>query len=512
MNRNNVILLDGESLTLDNVEQIALNNAAVGISPKAINKIKASRQFIEEIIKTGEIVYGVNTGFGALSSVNIPENQIEELQLNLIRSHACGIGDFFSTKTTRAIMVLRANTLTKGYSGVRLELIEKLLELLNKGVHPLIPSKGSVGASGDLAPLAHLSLVLIGEGKAEYQGKTYSGNEALKKAGIEPISLKAKEGLSLINGTQVMTAMGVMYLKKAQRLGKVADIAGAMTLDAIKGTPKACYPQIHALRPHTGQIKSANNIIKLTNDSQIIASHVTCPKVQDPYSIRCIPQVHGASKDTFDYVEKILGIEINAGTDNPLVFAETKEVLSGGNFHGQPIALAMDFLGIALAELANISERRTDKALAPMFSGLPIFLTESTGLNSGLMITQYTAAALVSENKMYATPNSIDSIPTSCDKEDHVSMGTNAARKVMHILKNTSYVISIELLCGCQALDYCLPTLPGKGIQKAYNTIRHKVPKVVDDRVFHYDIEEIYKLIDSDFILKEVESVIGELE
>lgn len=512
MERNNIIFLDGDSLTQKDVEEVAINCVAVNISPKAIDKIKKSRQFIEDILKSGDVVYGVNTGFGALSCVNIPENQLEELQLNLIRSHSCGIGDYFSTRTTRAIMLLRANTLAKGYSGIRVELIEKLIELLNKRVHPLIPIKGSVGASGDLAPLAHLALVLVGEGEAEYKGNHMSGAEALKQANIEPIRLKAKEGLSLINGTQVMTAMGVMYLNKAKRIGKIADIAGAMTLDAIKGTPKACYPEIHAIRPHIGQIHSANNIIKLTHDSQIVASHVTCPKVQDPYSIRCIPQVHGASKDTFDYVSKILDIEINAGTDNPLVFAENNEILSGGNFHGQPVALAMDFLGIALAELANISERRIDKLIAPMFSGLPIFLTENNGLNSGLMITQYTAAALVSENKMYATPNSIDSIPTSCDKEDHVSMGTNAARKVMHILINTSYVLAIELLCGCQALDFCLPTLPGKGIQRAFSLIRERVPKVVEDRVFKKDIDEIYRMIDENILLEGVESVVGKLD
>ena len=512
MNKKELIYLDGDSLSLDDIESVAIDKTTVKVAPEAFDKIKASRKLIEDIIASGKIVYGVNTGFGALSSVNIPEHQIEKLQVNLIRSHACGVGEYFSVPTTRAIMLLRANTLAKGYSGVRVDLIDKLLELLNKGVHPCIPVKGSVGASGDLAPLAHLALVLIGEGEAEYKGTRYSGAEALKHAGIEPIYLKAKEGLSLINGTQVMTAMGVMYLHKAIRLGKVADIAGAMTLDAIKGTPKASYPHIHRIRPHKGQIASANNILALTKGSQIVESHVLCAKVQDPYSIRCIPQVHGASKDTFEYVKKVLEVEVNAGTDNPLVFTETNEVLSGGNFHGQPVALAMDFLGIALSELANISERRIDKLLAPMFSGLPIFLTENNGLNSGLMITQYTAAALVSENKMYATPNCVDSIPTSCDKEDHVSMGTNAARKVMHILYNSSHVIAIELLCGCQALDFNLPTKPGVGIYKAFEVIREKVPRVVEDRVFKHDIDAIYDLIDSNKLLNEVESVVNNLE
>lgn len=512
MNTKNVIFLDGNSLTLNDVEAVSVHNVPVQIAPGAIGKINASRKFIEDIIVSGQVVYGVNTGFGPLSSVNIPEDKLDQLQVNLIRSHSSGVGDYFDTHTTRAIMLLRANTLAKGHSGVRVELIETLLELLNKNVHPLIPTKGSVGASGDLAPLAHLALVLIGEGKAEYKGAVLSGDEALKLAGIKPVSLKAKEGISLINGTQVMTAMGVLNLHKAIRLGKIADIAGAMTLDAIKGTPTACQPQIHALRPHSGQIASAKNIVKLTNDSQIVASHVTCDKVQDPYSIRCMPQVHGASKDTFSHVAKVLETEINAATDNPLVFVNSKEVLSGGNFHGQPVALVMDFLAIALSELANISERRIDKLIEPMFSGLPMFLVDNNGLNSGLMITQYTAAALVSENKMYATPNSIDSIPTSCDKEDHVSMGTNAARKVGPILKNTTYVLAIELLCGCQALDFCLPMLPGKGIKKAYDIVRAKVPKIVEDRVFNIDIEEIYKLIDTNYLLEQVELVIGSLE
>jgi histidine ammonia-lyase len=512
MINKDTVYIDGNSLSLNDVIEVAYKNKKVKIADGAIEKILASRKFVEDIINSGEVVYGVNTGFGALSTVTIPVEQIEQLQHNLIKSHSCGVGEEFDIPTTRAIMLLRANTLAKGYSGVRIFLIETLLDLLNNGIHPLIPSKGSVGASGDLAPLAHLALVLIGEGKAIYKGKSLPGAEALKQAGLAPINLKAKEGLALINGTQVMTALGVLNLDKAISVGKIADIAGAMTLDAIKGTPKACYPQIHEIRPHAGQIASANNILKLTHDSQIVASHTTCPKVQDPYSIRCIPQVHGASKDTFNYVRKVLEIEVNAGTDNPLVFAENKEILAAGNFHGQPVALAMDFLTIALAELANISERRIDKLIAPMFSGLPMFLIENSGLNSGLMITQYTAAALVSENKMYATPNSIDSIPTSCDKEDHVSMGTNAANKVGKVLKNTSYVLAIELLSGCQALDFCLPKLPGEGIKAAFDTIRVKVPRVTEDRIFKNDIEEIYQLITSNEILDRVQAITGQLE
>lgn len=507
-----VLYIDGDSLTLLNVESVSLGQVKVEVSKGAIEKIQASRKVVENIINSGKVIYGINTGFGALSKITIPHDQIQDLQLNLIRSHCCGVGPIFDIPTTRAIMLLRANTLTKGFSGVRLKLINTLLEMLNKGVHPRIPSKGSVGASGDLAPLAHLASVLIGEGEAEYKGNILSGAEAMKQAGIEPITLEAKEGLALINGTQVMTAVGVLNLIKGVRLCRIADISGAMSLDAMKGTPKACYPEIHRIRPHKGQIATANNILKLTHDSQIIQSHVLCDRVQDPYSIRCIPQVHGATKDTFDYVESVLETEVNSATDNPLVFAETGEVLSGGNFHGQPVAVAMDFLAIGLSELANISERRIDKLLAPMFSGLPIFLTENNGLNSGLMITQYTAAALVSENKMYATPNCVDSIPTSCDKEDHVSMGTNSARKIEPILYNTSNVIAIELLCGCQALDYCKPYKPGKGIQAAYDAIRETVPAVVEDRAFNIDIEKIYNLIKNNVILNRVEKVIGKLE
>jgi histidine ammonia-lyase len=512
LNSLQTIYLDGNNLTLKDVELVAKGQANVKLCKEACLKVNQSRAFVEKVIKEGKHIYGINTGFGALSSVIIPDDKIEELQLNLIRSHACGVGTPHSETTTRAIILLRANTLAKGYSGVRAETINTMLELLNKGVHPIIPSQGSVGASGDLVPLAHLALVLVGEGKAIYQGETLSGSDALAKAGITPIKLGAKEGLALTNGTQSMCGMAVLHLSEADKLIKISDIAGAMTLEAVQGTSKAFDPKIQALRQHPGQAITSRNLLKLLSDSEILISHNNCGKIQDPYSIRCMPQVHGASRDVFDYVRKVLEIEINSATDNPLIFAEESEVISGGNFHGQPLAFAMDFLGIAVSELANISERRIDKLITPAFSNLPAFLTKDFGLNSGLMIVQYSAASLVSENKVLSHPASVDSIPTSLDKEDHVSMGSTAALKADKILQNTKNVLAMELLSAFQGLSFNKIHKPGVGVQAAFDVISDVIPEIINDRVFADDINKIVELIDSGRILAAVEDKIGKLE
>lgn len=459
----------------------------------------------------GELIYGVNTGFGALSNVVINPDQIEELQRNLIRSHCTGVGEPFPEEDVRAMMLLRANFFARGNSGVRLELVQKLLDLLNRRVNPVVPQKGSVGASGDLAPLAHMSSVLTGEGLAQYCGKRLNGSEALKQAGITPIKLKAKEGLAMINGTGAMTSTGTLTLLKAERLSKIADIVGAATLDALRGTLTAFDPDIQAVRPHPGQMKVSKNFHSLMEHSEITISHKDCPRIQDAYSLRCIPQVHGAVRDVLDYVRKVISIEINSATDNPLVFPEQNKIESGGNFHGEPVAFAMDFLGIAMSELGGIAERRIEKLLNPVFSDLPPFLTDKGGLHSGLMMVQVSAAALASENKILASPASVDSIPTSSDKEDHVSMGTTAARKAKEIIENVEQILSMEILASSQGLYFLEPLKPGTGIQAAYRVIREVVPPIKEDRPFHEDIGAIRNLIETGKLLKEVEKVTGPL-
>jgi histidine ammonia-lyase len=505
------IVLDGYSLSPEDVEAIARAKVRVSLSEKAKERIGASRKCIENAVRKGKPIYGVNTGFGALSSVIINDTQVEELQQNLIRSHCTGIGDPFTEEEVRAMMVLRANFFALGNSGVRMELVQLLIDLLNQGVHPVVPEKGSVGASGDLAPLAHLASVLIGEGRALYRGKELDGAEALKQAGISPIKLKAKEGLSMINGTQTMTAVGVLSLLRAERLAKIADIVGAATLDALRGTLTAFDLDIQKVRPHPGQMKVAKNFHRLMEKSEITVSHKDCPRIQDAYSLRCIPQVHGAVRDVIDYVRRVLTIEMNSATDNPLIFPEKDKVESGGNFHGEPVAFACDFLGIALSELGSISERRIEKLLNPVFSELPPFLTDKGGLHSGLMMIQVSAAALASENKLLAVPASVDSIPTSSDKEDHVSMGTTAARKVRTIIQNVENILAMELLASCQGLYFLSPLQPGIGIKVAYKAVREKVPPITEDRRYHSDINVIRGLIESGKLLSEVEETVGHL-
>ena len=448
-----IIIEDGH-LTIGDVVKVARNFETIALSEKAIAAVNKARAYVDEKLEKGEIIYGLTTGFGKFSDRFIPREDTAALQKNLIISHSCGMGDPYPTEVVRGAMLLRINALARGNSGVRLETLETLVNMLNKGVHPVVPQKGSLGASGDLAPLSHIVLVMLGEGEAEYQGEVMSGKAAMEKAGIKTIELSAKEGLALINGTQIMTSMAALLCHDARLLAKTADIALAMTGEALNAITKAFDPKVHLVRGHKGQIESAENMARLLEDSKLSA-RVQPGKVQDAYSLRCAPQVHGASRDAIDYVYAAVEREINAVTDNPIVFSDEDDVISAGNFHGQPMALAMDFLAIAMAELSNISERRTERLVNPQLSaGLPAFLTEDGGVNSGFMIVQYSAASMVSENKVYCHPASVDSIPSSANQEDHVSMGTTAARKARMVLDNVQKVLGIELFCASQGIYF----------------------------------------------------------
>jgi histidine ammonia-lyase len=489
-----MIKLDGKSLTLETFRQIVDFEEEVTLSDESRKKIQASRAVVDNAIQKGEKVYSINTGFGFLSKVTIPPNQLDELQVNLIRSHASGVGEPHSERESRAILLLRTNVLAKGFSGVRLELVEFLVKLLNAKIHPVIPCKGSVGASGDLAPLAHLASVVLGEGEAFVLGKRMSGAEALKKAALSPLKLAPKEGLSLINGTQQMTALGAIALLKAEELVNLADLITSASLDGILGSEKAFSSWVHETRPYSGQKRSAALVSRFISGSEIAKSHVNCDRVQDPYSFRCSPQVHGAARDLLRFVRETLTVELNAATDNPLVNSENGELISQGNFHGQPIAFALDILAMALSEISSISERRIAKLIDPQFSSLPAFLVGNEGVNSGFMIPHVAAASLVSENKLLTHPASTDSIPTSNEKEDHVSMGPIAARKAKTILQNTMHVLAVETLAACQALDLRKPLQSGKGPQFLHKKIREKVAAVESDRYFHKDIELVASL------------------
>jgi len=506
-----IVAIDGESLTIDDVVQVARFGKKVEIAVSAIEQIKKSRDVIETAIKEGHTVYGVNTGFGDLANVSIGPEDLAKLQVNLIRSHSVGVGDPFPIDVVRGMILLRANALAKGYSGIRFEVLINLIGMLNHGVTPVVPQQGSVGSSGDLAPLAHMALVLIGEGEAFYDGERMDGLTALKKVGMKPISLQAKEGVALINGTQPMTSVGALTVSDALETVKDAMISASMSLEALRGTRSAFDKRIHAIRAHEGQTDVAKTMRTLLPDSEINQSHAECGKVQDAYSLRCIPQVIGASLDTIRYVQSVVETEINSATDNPLVFPDDGSVVSGGNFHGQPIALAMDFLGIALSELANISERRVNRLVNPHLSGLPAFLTTEGGLESGMMIAQYTAAALVSENKVLAHPASVDSIPTSADQEDHVSMGTIAARKASLILENVKNVIAIEYMCAAQGIDLLAPLKASEPLEVAKASIRRVVPKLEDDRTLTPDIEKIRSIMTAVEIITHVEKITGPL-
>jgi histidine ammonia-lyase len=493
------VQIDGESLKLEDVERVAKRGAEVKIKREAKKKIAKSRDFIEEVVRCDDTVYGVNTGFGKLCSKKISKQDIEKLQKNLIFSHSLSVGPVFSEEEVKAIMLLRVNVLAKGYSGVREELIQTLVDMINRGVCPLIPEKGSVGASGDLAPLAFIALVMIGEGWAFYKDRILTGKEALRRAKIKPLKLLAKEGLALINGTCVMTAIGALALLKAERLSRLADMAGALSAEAALCTPVAFSEKIQRLRRHPGQAQTASNLRQLMKNSQIREFHRACPKVQDPYSFRCMPQVHGAVKDALRYVRGVLEIEINSATDNPLVFSEEKEVISGGNFHGEPVALALDFLGMAISELANISERRIAALIDPNISDLPALLIPNAGINSGFMLPQIVASALVSENKVLSHPASVDSIPSSLNQEDHVSMGTISARKAREIVNNVEDVLAIEFLAACQGIDLRAPLRPGEGTLKIYRKIREKVKRMDEDRVIVGDLIKVKELMRTEF-------------
>lgn len=489
------ISLDGNSLTLENFKKIVFDGEKVSLSKDALSRIKKARDVVEKAAKTEEKVYSINTGFGYLSKVTIPNDQLEALQLNLIRSHCTGVGEIHTEQESRAILLLRTNVLAKAFSGVRIELVEMLIEMLNHKIHPVIPSKGSVGASGDLAPLAHLASVLLGEGEAFYDGKRIKGKVALDKAGLKPIILKAKEGLSLINGTQQMTGSGAISLLEIERLLNLADLICATSIEGLLGSAKAFTAWLHETRPHVGQIQSAKNILRYLKNSEVAKSHENCDRVQDPYSFRCAPQVHGAARDLVNFVKKTIETEMNSATDNPLVNIETGEIFSNGNFHGQPVAFGLDILAIAMSEISSISERRTAKLIDPQFTGLPAFLVKNEGLNSGFMIAQVTAASLVSENKLFANPASTDSIPTSNEKEDHVSMGPIAARKLKTVIENTYHVLAIEALVACQALDFRKPLKPGVGVFSFYEKVRKQVKTLETDRYLHTDIVHIVDLL-----------------
>lgn len=489
------MLLDGHSLTLESFREIVEKFQETKLSPKAKERIQKSRAHVEKAVQSGERVYSINTGFGFLSKVTIEKNQLEELQVNLIRSHCAGLGEIHTEIESRGILLLRTNVLAKGFSGVRAELVECLVEMLNKRVHPVIPTKGSVGASGDLAPLAHLASVIIGEGEAFYKGERMPGGDAMKKAGITPIKLAPKEGLSLINGTQQMTALGILTLVRAEELCDLADLTCSCSLEGVLGTPRAFKEWVHETRPFEGQKQTAKLLRSFMEGSEIYNSHANCDRVQDPYSFRCVPQVHGSVRDLLTHVRRVLSVEINAATDNPLVHPDTGELISQGNFHGQPIAFALDILGMAVSELASISERRTAKLIDPTFSELPAFLVKNEGVNSGFMIPHVAAAALVSENKLLTHPSSTDSIPTSNEKEDHVSMGPFAGRKAKQILENTQSVVAIEALAACQAIEFRKPLKPGKGPQFLHKAVREKVPALEKDRYMAKDIEAVTQLI-----------------
>ncbi len=509
------ILLDGKSLTISDVFKIA--NAAKGeiiveIDPAARPGMQASRNLIDEIVKSGKVVYGINTGFGALSSKKIEDKDLKELQYNLVRSHCTGVGRPFDKEISRAIMLLRANCLVSGFSGVSIEIVELLLEFLNNHITPVIPSKGSVGASGDLAPLSHIALALIGEGDVEFENKIIRANFAIEQIGKIPVELRAKDGLALINGTAVMAALGSIAIHRITNLVKTADIISALTLDAVRGSTTAFDKRISALKPFPSQMNVCDNFEKLLSNSEINQSHLDCNKVQDPYSLRCIPQVHGAIRQTVNHATDILSIELNSVTDNPLVFVETGDVISGGNFHGEAIALAMDYLAMGVSELANICERRVEKMMNPVFSELPAFLVKEPGLNSGLMIAHVTTAALVSENKILCHPASVDSVPTSTDKEDHVSMGVTSGRKLLEVLVNTTHCLAIELLCNTQALEFLRPLKTSKPLEAAHKLVRQHVLPINKDRAFHKDIENLYELLRSNDVLNIVEKEIGPLK
>jgi histidine ammonia-lyase len=506
------IRLTGDDLRLEDVWAVAHHGVSAELSDLARERMRAARELVERSVGETHHVYGVNTGFGRFVSRSIPPELTSELQLRLLRSHACGVGEPYADEIVRAAMLLRANALAKGYSGARVEVVELLLGCLAAGLVPHVPSRGSVGASGDLAPLAHLALPLVGEGRARVNREWLPGADALAAVGLEPLRLEAKEGLSLVNGTQFMAAFGALGLVRARRLAVAADVACALSLEALQGSRAAFVPEVHQLRPLPGQRDSAANVLRLTEGSAIMEGHRWCDKVQDAYSLRCAPQVHGAARDLLAYVETTVATELNAATDNPLVLVEEDMVVSNGNFHGQPLAFALDALAIATAELASIAERRIERLVNPSLSnGLPAFLAADGGLNSGFMIPQYVAASLVSENKVLCHPASIDSIPTSAGQEDHVSMGNAAGLQAWQVLANAELTVAIELLAAAQAVELLAPLAPGAGAGAARAFVRSLSPRLRDDRPLAGDIETVAAAVRDGSLAAAVEAEVGEL-
>lgn len=506
----------GESLSIADLVAVA-RGAKIAVSESARGRIRAARAVVDEIASAGDAapaVYGVNTGFGALAETRIPANDITKLQKNLIRSHACGVGPELSREQARAMLVLRGQVVAKGYSGVRESVVDLIVAMLNADVWPCIPAQGSVGASGDLAPLAHLALALMGEGEARYRGEKLPGGEALAKAGLTPIELAAKEGIALINGTQYMTALGALATHMALELCTIADIAGAVCVEAHKGSRTPFDARLMEVRPHPGQGQTANNLRALLEESELMRSHAHCGKVQDPYSLRCMPQVHGATRDALTWVAEVLGRELDSVTDNPTIFMgdNGSEILSGGNFHGQPVALALDLAAIAVAELANISERRVEQLVNPALStGLTPFLASDSGLCSGFMIAQVASASLVSENKVLCHPASVDSIPSSANREDHVSMGSISARKLVQVVENVKHSLAIELLAAVQGIDQRAPLAPSTGVAAAWAAVRSRVPTLEEDRPLYPDIAAVASLIEDGTLRTAVEDAVGRL-
>ncbi len=506
-----VITLNGNDLSLADLFAVAAG-APVAFSAEAVAAMQASRAVVDGAVSRGDVIYGVNTGFGNFADVRIGSDDLEALQRNLVRSHAAGVGPTLPTLETRALMVLRANVLAKGFSGARVETAQLLIECLNRGIHPKVPEQGSVGASGDLAPLAHVALLLIGEGECELDGRTMKAAQALSAAGLQPVVLGAKEGLALINGTQLMTAIAGLALLEAEILTRTADVVAAMTVDALLGTDVAFDPRIHAARPHPGQSASARNLKRLLMGSDLRESHRNCGRVQDAYSLRCAPQVHGACRDAMAFVRRTLEIEMNSATDNPMVFADSGELLSGGNFHGEPAAMAADFLAIATAEIGGISERRIERLVNPSLSGLPAFLTEHGGLRSGFMMAHVTAAALASENKSLCHPASVDSITTSANKEDHVSMGPIAARKARAVVANVRRILAIEALAAAQAIEFHRPLRTSEGLEAAHEALRFVVPAYDADRIMGPEIEAAAELVRTGALTRAAEEKCGAME
>lgn len=507
------ILLDGNQLTIHDVARIASDPAlVVALAPDAVERMRASRAVVEEWVEREAVVYGITTGFGEFANVVIGRADLARVQENLIRSHAVGAGEAVEPAVMRAMMALRVNALAKGYSGIRVESVETLVAMLNRNVVPFAPMQGSVGSSGDLVQLAHLVLAAMGEGRVWRDGDIVPAGPELERHGIAPLRLAAKEGLALINGTQMMASYGCTAVYLAERLARTADVVAALSVEALKGTDRAYDPRLHAVRPHPGQGMVAANMCRLMEGSEIRESHrFGDDRVQDAYSLRCIPQIHGASRDAIGYVRRVLEIEINSATDNPLIFTEGNEPIEGGNFHGQPLALALDFLAIAAAELANVSERRTERMVNGALSRLPRFLTANGGLNSGYMIAQYTAASIVSENKVLAHPASVDSIPTSANQEDHNSMGSIAAQKALRVVRNCATVLAVEYLCAAQGVDFHAPLRPASATGAAHALLRSRVPHLDDDRVIYDDLQAATELILSGAVVDAAEGVVGTL-